>query len=79
MLELVQSFGTCLFIKDGVGLEKKVIIGPITIHEEFKDNGDRKYDLVIGCNRYRYCEDEGCAYSRVSRLARKKITEQVTR
>ncbi len=78
MIELAHSAVVCPhFTKDGVELERTVIIGPIRIFEDFADVEKKSYDLVIGCNRFRYCEDKDCAYSRVSRLERKGKGEPV--
>ncbi|KKM97001.1 hypothetical protein LCGC14_1172350 [marine sediment metagenome] len=78
MIELAHAVVVCPhFTLDGAQVEKTVVIGPIRIFEDFMEAGKKSYDLVIGCNRFRYCEDNHCAYSRVSRLERKGKTEPV--
>ncbi len=56
---------------------KTVIVGPIRIFESAKEEGQKAFDLVIGCNYFRGCENKQCAYSWVSRLERKNIVRQV--
>ena len=78
MIELVHSSMVCPNYKvDGKEMEKTVIVGPIRIFESIKDEGQKAYDLVIGCNLFRFCESKSCAYSWVSRMERKRIAGQV--
>ena len=79
MIELVQSSMACShYTEDGKEVEKTVIVGPIRIFESIKEEGQKAFDLVIGCNYFRGCENKQCAYSWVSRLERKNIVRQVT-
>ncbi len=78
MIELVHASVVCPNYRvDGEEVEKTVIVGPIRIFESLKDDGQKSYDLVIGCSFFRFCENGNCAYSWVSRLERKKIAAQV--
>ena len=79
MIELVHSSMVCPhYTVDGQEAEKTVIVGPIRIFESLKDDGQKSFDLVIGCNFFRYCENRKCAYSWVSRLERKNMARQVS-
>jgi len=77
MIELAHASMPCPhYTQDGEELEKTVIVGPIRIFEAFKEDGQKSYDLVIGCNMFRYCENYNCGYSWVSRQERKKRIEK---
>ena len=76
MIELAHASVVCPhFAQGGVEFERTAIIGTIRIFEVIKDNGDKVYDLVIGCNWFRNCENVGCGYSWVSRQESKKRKE----
>jgi len=78
MLELAYSAVVCPhYILEGKEIEKTVIMGPIRIFETVKEDSVRAHDIIIGCSRFRACEDVNCAYSWVSRMERKKEKEQV--
>ena len=79
MIELMHAAAVCPnYTVDEKEVEKTVIIGPIRIFESTKDEGQKSYDLVIGCSFFRFCENKRCSYSWVSRLERKRIAGQVT-
>lgn len=78
MIELTHASMVCPhFTIGGEALEKTVIIGPIRIFENLREDGQKSYDLVIGCNMFRDCENGHCGYSWVSRQERKKRLGQV--
>ncbi len=78
MIELMHSSVVCPnYTVDGKEVEKTVIVGPIRIFESSKEDGQKSFDLVIGCSLFRFCENKGCAYSWVSRMERKKMLAQV--
>lgn len=78
MLELTHSSMFCnQFTAGGKEIEKTVIVGPIRIFESLKEEGIKAYDLVIGCNMFRDCENGHCGYSWVSRQERRKRIGQV--
>lgn len=78
MIEVNFSSMPCPhFTENGKEIEKTVVVGPIRIFESLKEGGQKSYDLVVGCNLFRYCENKKCAYSWVSRMERKSITRQV--
>jgi len=78
MIEVTHSSMACpQYMVDGKEVEKTVIVGPIRIFESLKEDGQKSFDLVIGCNYFRGCENKQCAYSWVSRLERKNIARQV--
>jgi len=78
MIEVVHASMVCPhYTLDGKEVEKVVIVGPIRIFEDLKESGQKSFDLVIGCNLFRYCENRQCAYSWVARLERKRIAAQV--
>lgn len=63
---------------NGIEIDTGVIIGPVRIFEEERPDGVRVYDLVIGCSKFYYCENESCAYSHASRMGRKKEGQVTT-
>ena len=78
MIDLQHASMPCPhFSIDGKEEEKTVIVGPIRIFETERDEKQKSYDLVIGCNMFRGCENKLCAYSWVSRQQRKQLVEQV--
>jgi len=78
MLNLVHAASICPnFTFNGEKEEVTVIIGPIRIFEDLKENGIKAYDLVIGCNFYHDCEQAHCGYSWIARQERKKEKGQV--
>ena len=78
MIEVNHNSMVCPhFTQDGMEFEKTVVIGPIRIFEEYREEGQKVYDLVIGCNYFRNCQNMDCGYSWVSRQERKKSVSQV--
>ena len=80
MIELAHSSVVCPhYTRDGQEREKTVIVGPIRIFETLKNEGVKSFDIIIGCNFFRYCENRSCGYSWVSRQERKRALEQVAK
>ncbi len=78
MIEVNFSSMPCPhYTEDGKEIEKTIVVGPIRLFESSKEAGMKSYDLVIGCNYFRGCENKRCAYSWVSRQERKNIVRQV--
>ena len=77
MFVLGQSSLVCPhFTEEGVEREKIVFLGAIKVFEDFTKEGQKSGDLVIGCNRFRNCEDLGCLYSGASRQEQRRKREE---